>query len=183
MYVVHGMRKLAAFRASGAEGECHEDLWRQISIFARDRTIDVRKVKSHTGVAGNETADSLAKRGRQVEPGRRLHAARCVDGSERVYANRRRNRVCCTLFCRFRAGINGKIRSLLVSAFEKERLPVSVGVRCGPLFRSERGVRTGDSVSPRLFNLVLDAVTRQVSPVCQSLLVAPSYYYFFFLIT
>ena len=69
MYVVHGMRKLAAFRASGAEGECHEDLWRQISISARGRTIDVRKVKSHTGVAGNEAADSLAKRGRQCPLG------------------------------------------------------------------------------------------------------------------
>ena len=68
-----------------------------------------------------------------------------------------------------RAGINGKIRSLLVSAFEKERLSVSVGGRCGPLFRSERGVKAGDSVSPRLFNLVLDAVIRQVSPVCKSL--------------
>ena len=68
-----------------------------------------------------------------------------------------------------RAGINGRIRSLLVSAFEKERLSVSVGGRCGPLFRSERGVKAGDSVSPRLFNLVLDAVIRQVSPVCKSL--------------
>ena len=59
------MRKLALLRPSRAEGECHEDMWRQISISARGRAIDVRKAKSHTDVAGNETADSLAKRGRQ----------------------------------------------------------------------------------------------------------------------
>ena len=67
-YVVSQFEKLGLFRANGAEGEAHSDLWRQIALLTRSRKVEVEKVKAHTGVEGNEEADRLANQGRRNGP-------------------------------------------------------------------------------------------------------------------
>ena len=67
-YVVEQMKHLSKFRANGAEGQAHEDLWRTIAVAARGREIRVTKVKAHSGDSANDAADEAAKAGRAQQP-------------------------------------------------------------------------------------------------------------------
>lgn len=66
MFVVRGIKeKLKYWRSNKFKGRngkpiAHNDLWKQIDIFTRGRTVTIEHVHGHSGHELNEAADKLA---------------------------------------------------------------------------------------------------------------------------
>ena len=71
-----------------------------------------------------------------------------------------------------RKGFDDKLRSWIMSTIKGGKVCVKINGANGPYFKTHRGLRQGDPLSPLLFNLAVDALSHIMGKAQESGLIS-----------